>query len=172
MMIRLILFILTIQLLSGCAPATDAGTDTGPGQQLEQYEWLLGTWNIPGESYYESWTRDSDSSFAGLAFGIKDQDTTVFEHIRIFREKGTLVYQPNIEREGGPVTVDFRQSSAASDTLIFENPENEFPQLIHYQRIGADSLYVFIQGTLEDQSTSRRYFSMKRYTGHGGTQAD
>src|SRR5688500_18858184 len=66
-----------------------------------------------------------------------------FEHLRISTRGDTLVYTalPSGQRE-----TEFRATAATDQMLVFENRAHDFPQVIRYRRVSADSIVARIEG--------------------------
>lgn len=158
---KIVLVPIFLIIISACRQGPE--TSVSSGYAMEGKEWLLGLWKIPDQPYFEHWKKESDTSFAAISYRVLEGDTHVLEHIRLFYENEKLVYQPTLQRDSGQVAINFWHQDTGRDTLVFENPAHDFPNLIYYEHAGQDSLHIFIQGTLPDSSTSRQYFSMKRY---------
>lgn len=155
-----LIFLLCIHLLAGCHSGT-SDPDTG-GQQMDPYEWMVGNWYVPGGNYFEEWRTDSDTSLAGMAYRVAGDDTVRLEDIWLIKQRNDLIYRTVISRNGETAVTDFKQRNASGDTLAFENPQHDYPKMIYYEKVGADSIFIYIQGTDDEGVTSRQYFSMKR----------
>jgi len=151
---------------SGSENVSDSKAQEMP-HQSEALEWLVGEWKMTNSNYTESWKWENDSVLAGRAFSIEEGDTIFHEKIRLYKSGEDYVYEPSFIRSDTTVSTAFIKTSAGFDTLIFENPQNDFPQIIFYERAGSDSLHVYIEGTGNDGAQSRRYFNMKRFRDGG-----
>jgi len=131
--------------------------------KINNAEWLLGTWeNITQQgSIYETWTRENDMEFKGISYTLQGKDTVVFETLRLLQEKNSLYYIPTVpdQNEGQPVRFLLKEISPAK--MVFENPKHDFPQVISYTKINADSLVAAISGTSSGKEITRS-FPMKR----------
>lgn len=130
---------------------------------IQKAEWLLGTWENKTSrgSVYETWDKVSSVELAGRSFSIKGKDTLVFETIRLVQEKDRLFYIPTVRNQNEGLPVRFASVKVSDAALIFENPEHDFPQVISYAGIGADSLMAEISGFRNGQER-RQVFPMKR----------
>lgn len=157
---RSVILILSIHLLAACqSPSNEMHTG---GQQMTPYQWLLGEWHVPGGNYIEAWQSATDTSFSGRAFRVEDGDTVTLENISLIKSGNDLIYRPVLIRGDDTIATDFKQRNRGMDTLSFENAQHDFPQMIYYEKVGADSIFIYIQGVDQDGVTSRKYFSMKR----------
>jgi hypothetical protein len=130
---------------------------------IKKAEWLIGTWeNItPKGTVYETWKKMSDDELSGKSYLLKEQDSIVFETIRMVQEKDGLFYIPTVKNQNGDLPVRFAARTISETQLAFENPQHDFPQTISYSRIGMDSLIAEISGAKNGQKR-RQIFSMKR----------
>lgn len=150
-----ILSLIGVLILSGTAASQSGGGRTA--------EWLIGTWknNTQKGSIFETWHRTSESELSGKSYIIKGQDTIVFETIRLVQEHDGLFYIPVVKDQNNGLPVRFAARTVSETQLVFENPEHDFPQVISYTRINADSLSAEISG-IRSGKTRKQIFPMKR----------
>jgi hypothetical protein len=130
---------------------------------IEDAAWLIGTWENKTQrgSLYEQWTKISDLDFAGKSYMLQDKDTIVFETIRMVQEPNGLAYIPTVKKQNNALPVRFTLKTISAETLVFENREHDFPQIISYTKVSKDSLVAEISGVKNGQDRKQR-FSMKR----------
>jgi len=130
---------------------------------IKKAGWLIGTWENKTQrgSLFETWSQLNENEFSGKSYMVKDKDTMVFETIRLLQEKEQLFYIPVVKNQNGGQPVRFALKSISENSLVFENPVHDFPQLISYTRITSDSLLAEISGTRNGQPRSQR-FPMKK----------
>ncbi|MBP7555044.1 MAG: hypothetical protein KA821_02180 [Chitinophagaceae bacterium] len=130
---------------------------------IKKAGWLIGTWENKTQrgSLFETWIPVNENEFSGKSYMVKDKDTMVFETIRLLQEKEQLFYIPVVSNQNGGLPVRFALKSISENSLVFENPAHDFPQLISYTRITSDSLLAEISGTRNGQPRSQR-FPMKK----------
>lgn len=136
------------------------------GQQkseIKKAEWLIGTWENKTQrrSIYETWAKISDDELFGKSYILKDKDTVVFETIRLVQEQDSLFYIPTVRNQNNSLPVRFTLKKNSDTALVFENPKHDFPQVISYTKINADSLVAEISGMKNGQERKQR-FPMKR----------
>lgn len=151
------IFIAIVSFTALCAlKAKDVNDMTKAG-------WLIGTWEnkTTRGTVYETWNKTSETELAGKSYIIKEKDTIVFENIRLVEEKDGLVYIPVVKNQNGGVPVRFPGKTISENQLVFENPQHDFPQIISYMKITADSLVAEIAGTKNGQQ-HKQTFPMKR----------
>lgn len=130
---------------------------------IKKAAWLIGTWENKTSkgSIYETWGKVSGHEFSGKSYIVKEKDTIIFENLRLVQEQGGLYYIPTVKNQNEGLPVRFAAKTVSAAQLIFENPKHDFPQIIAYTKIGADSLVAEISGTKNGQVRKQR-FPMKR----------
>ena len=151
----LILAIVCMLILSAWSTRQSGG--------LKNAEWLIGTWKntTPKGNIYETWSRISDKEFSGKSYFLKEQDTIVFETIRLVQEQEGVFYIPNVKGQNNDAPVRFAAGTVSETTMVFENAQHDFPQIISYTRISSDSLRAEISGT-RNGKVRKQIFSMER----------
>lgn len=130
---------------------------------LQKANWLIGTWESKTKqgSIFEAWMMQSESEFKGKSYMLNKADTVVFEQIQLLAENNTLFYIPTLTNQNKGLPIRFALKSSTDSSLLFENATHDFPQLISYQKIGADSLCAEISGNSKGKPRSEK-FKMKR----------
>lgn len=151
------LSILLAIVISFCAWQTKQTTD------LKKAAWLIGTWvnNTGKESLYETWTKTNNQEYSGKSYVIKGNDTIVFETMSLLQEPAGLFYIPTVKAQNDSVPVRFAVKTISGTTMVFENAEHDFPQIISYKKINSDSLLAEIAGT-KNGKQRKQSFPMKR----------
>ena len=85
--------------------------------------------------------------------GLDDYELTVIQ-----QDGSRLLFVAHPRRQ--PVAT-FVASVATTDSVVFENPEHDFPQRVAYRRLGADSVLAWIDGT-NDGKKQRFEFPYRR----------
>ena len=135
-----------------------------PAIDLTKLSWMIGTWEMKtsGGSIYEVWKTESDSSFLAKNFKIgADQDTMVFETIRLVQRNNNVYYIPTVSNQNNQQPVEFTITSARKNEFIAENKAHDFPQRIGYIRKD-DTLEGWIDGQLNGQYAKRTFPFEKR----------
>ncbi|MEY8760287.1 DUF6265 family protein [Chryseobacterium tongliaoense] len=132
--------------------------------ELKKAEWLIGTWEnkTPKGSLYETWTKKNDTELLGKSYYLKDKDTVLFENIRLVEKERKLYYIVPTEHQNDKLPVSFT-STSVSDTgsMIFENLQHDFPQVISYTKIDEKSLIAEISATKNGKKHNQT-FPMKK----------
>lgn len=130
---------------------------------LKKAEWLIGTWEnkTPRGTVYESWVKINEQEFQAKSYAIVEKDTVVFETITLIQEPEGLFYIPTVKDQNDGLPVRFALKSITDETMVFENPEHNFPQVISYSKNAPDSLIAQISGIRNGQER-KISFPMRR----------
>jgi hypothetical protein len=126
-------------------------------------DFLIGTWKNETSRgiIYESWTKENELELVGLGYSLANGDTTVYETLSIIKEPDAMYYIPRVMDQNEAQPVRFKAKEVTLKKLVFENPSHDFPQVITYRRIAADSIMAEISGSIDGQQRIQR-FPMKR----------
>jgi hypothetical protein len=132
------LYLIIILSLAACS------TGTSNQIELDDLGWIEGQWISEDAAYREEWRR-SDQTFVGRGLTITNNDTVFNEKLTISRNQGTLTYWALIPGQNNDQPVGFELTGATTDSLVFENPEHDFPNRISYVKKGEDELFVRVE---------------------------
>ncbi len=126
---------------------------------LQKAGWLIGTWKntTPKGSIFETWSRTGSNELSGKSYMLKEQDTIVFESIRLVQQEEGIFYIPVVKDQNNGAPVRFTAATVSEKQLVFENPQHDFPQIISYTRVGTDSLIAEISGTRNGKMRKQRF---------------
>ena len=146
------------------AAVTTAVAAQGPAfaQQggLERVSWLAGCWSSAGPTgSHRMWMAPFGGTMMGSSRTVTGGTTREFEHLRISARGDTIVYTA---LPSGQNPTDFKSTSVSPTSVVFENRAHDFPQVISYRRVGADSLVARIEGPGPNSTTRGTNFPMKR----------
>lgn len=127
-------------------------------EKLTKAEWLLGNWehNSSDGFFSEKWKVKNDSTYLGNSSFAIEGKVVFSEEVNLVQREKDLFYVVKITSEPSEST-EFKLTSGSENKLVFENPENDFPKKITYNRIHNDSIYAEISGGGNPQG-----FPMKR----------
>lgn len=130
-----------------------------PPLKVEQLAWLTGCWEAasPQRTVEERWTAPRGETMLGVSRTVRDGRTVAYEWVLIRLQDGRLAYQVH---PSGQASAVFLSREMTASSVVFENPEHDFPQRIGYQREG-DALTAWIEGP-QDGKTRRIEFPYKR----------
>jgi TolB protein len=154
----------TIWRFFGAAVATAVAAQTPAFAQqggLERVSWLAGCWEQRGPDRLttEMWMAPFGGTMMGSSRTVMGGTTREFEHLRISARGDTIVYTA---LPSGQKQTDFKSTTVAPTSIVFENRTHDFPQVISYRRVGADSLVARIEGPGPNNTTRGTNFPMKR----------
>lgn len=132
-----------VVLIAATAFAASSGAAQGLGG-IARLSWLQGCWQaVSGErTVEEQWMAPRGRSMVGVSRTVGGDALVGYELVVVREEGARLTYQAH--PSGQPSAV-FASKLIAEETVVFENPQHDFPQRIGYQRKGAD-LLAWIEG--------------------------
>ena len=137
---RACLFLLVIFLFCSC------------GKKENYFNWLEGTWRVKTTSdtvyvFHEKWWYDEEQDcMRGIGFEALKSDTSWFESLSIEKIKNQWYYRAHVPSEHGDDTINFiLMTEPGSDSLAFQNEENNFPGAIRYMKRSADLLTIMLE---------------------------
>lgn len=126
---------------------------------IERVAWLAGTWRatslVPARDaggaavtriVEEHWRAPLAGSMMGLSRTVRGDSLVEYEFLLLRESDGRLAYEA---RPSGQQPAVFHSVEAGDSSVVFENPDHDFPRRIGYTRVGADSLIAWIEGELE-----------------------
>lgn len=114
--------------------------------QKEDFSWLIGAWQRSnekeGQQTFEHWKKQSKDVFVGMGCTLKNSDTIWKEDI-ILRKTDHWRFEVRGQGEDEPTV--FKITEISEHSFTCQNPENEFPKVIHYEK-SATGLKAVISG--------------------------
>ncbi len=147
--------LMTLAILAWCAaPAASQTT------RVTQLEWLSGCWVAESASRVieEQWMMPRGGSMLGMARTIHGDSLSGYELV-VIRDVGDALHY--VAHPVGQPTAVFSLKEASATSVIFENPDHDFPERIGYALQQADSLLAWIEGTVNGE-TRRVEFRYER----------
>lgn len=128
-------------------------------QKIHELDWLIGTWeyNSKDGNLSENWTQINDSTFNGQTYFIKGNDTLHNETFVVNQTKDDIFYIPTIKGENNDKPVTFKLSQATEKQFTFENPSQNYPAKVVYNKITPDSILIEISGVVDGVFSSEKY---------------
>ncbi len=118
-------------------------------QEFAGLRWLEGNWKSIEESqFYESWEMKNGNVMEGFGCAMKNGDTLMSESLRISESDSGIFYSAVVSDQNDRLPVHFKLIHHFGDSLVFSNPTHDFPRIIVYKRIAADSLMVYVRDGL------------------------
>jgi hypothetical protein len=146
-----------------CAPQQKENDKPVPATEIAAqpaepvFPWLQGKWMIDyGDAkVYESWAQQSSTLLQGEGYVISGTDTIIKETMRIEKIGGTWVFIAKIN-DHAPVL--FASSQNEQDrTLVFKNPEHDYPQQITYGAGQQNGLFAVVEGREKGKDKKEEY---------------
>jgi hypothetical protein len=89
---------------------------------------------------------------------VRGARTVEYELVVITEQNGRLAYEAH---PSGQPSATFLSTTVSETSIVFENPEHDFPQRVGYRRDGTDLLQAWIEGQANGK-TRRVDFSYQR----------
>lgn len=112
---------------------------------IQRVAWLKGCWEAVStqRTVEEQWMVSRGKSMLGMGRTVR-ADSLVEYELMVIRQQGDgLAYEAH--PSGQPSGV-FTARDVSDSTVVFENPDNDFPQRVGYRLSGPDSLLAWIEG--------------------------
>ncbi|WDE03152.1 hypothetical protein SG34_017235 [Thalassomonas viridans] len=119
-----------------------------PCHSLRALDWLQGSWSgVKGNNVMiESWQKVSPLTYEGTGEKRSKASNALkgSESMRLVEMSKKVFYLAKVRQNELPVA--FKLSKCTRRSAIFENPEHDFPQKLHYQLEAEDKLTVTVSG--------------------------
>lgn len=130
--------------------------------------WLTGIWENANEygAMREVWEVVNDSTLKGTVtattYAPPAQDSLTdmvdtLESVTLEERNGSIFYIPAVRDQNKGLPVKFRMTSSSDSELKFENPDHDFPQIIHYRKINEDSIFATVSGIWEGKPVEDKF---------------
>jgi len=128
----------------GAAP-TGGPADAPPTLSVENLRWLAGCLEMrSGDRLVEENRMDLRAgSLLGMGRTTSSKGLSDYELTLIHEKAGKILFEAH--PSGQPSAV-FSATSANADSVVFEAPEHDYPQIVGYRRSGRDSVIAWIDG--------------------------
>ncbi|MCZ6873454.1 MAG: DUF6265 family protein [bacterium] len=136
-----VLTILVMVLLPRISIAQAAGDKPSAITPL----WLAGCWELTaGELVTEEhWMAVRGSTLLGMSRTVRGGQLVGYELLLLYEEESGWVYEAH---PSGQPAASFKSSAMTDTSMVFSNPDHDFPQTISYFKISSDSLLARIAG--------------------------
>lgn len=117
-------------------------------KDIKKAQWLIGSWehNSSDGNFSENWKVLNDTTYLGNSYFVIEGDTVFAEEVHLVQREKGLFYAVSITTEATGNLTEFKLTSSSGNQLVFENPENDYPKKITYNRIHKDSIFAEISG--------------------------
>jgi hypothetical protein len=129
--------------------------------RIDELAWLAGCWQLQAgaRTTTEMWMPPAGGLMVGGSRTVVGGTAREFEHLRVSARGDTLIYTAI---PSGQSETHFRSASVSGSEVVFENRAHDFPQVIRYRRVGADSLIARVEGPGSGGATRAIDFPMAR----------
>jgi Domain of unknown function (DUF6265) len=116
-----------------------------PALSMENIRWLAGCLEMrSGDRLVEEQRMDLRSgSMLGMARTTTQKGLMEYELTLIRETAGKILFEAH---PSGQPSAIFSATSANADSVVFEAPEHDYPQIVGYRRAGQDSVIAWIDG--------------------------
>ena len=132
-----------------------AVADVAPAQapQSHKLAWLQGCWAMVHQerAVEEQWMAPRGKTMIGSSRTVDGTNLVGYEFMMI-REQGDR-YAFEV-RPSGKAPIVFTSSTLTDSSVVFENPQQDFPQKIGYRRDGDNAMYAWIEGSRNGEKRS------------------
>ena len=142
-----------VVLVAAVAAQSIAVTRALEAVSIQHVAWLQGCWEdrSPERTIEEQWMAPRGANMIGMGRTVRGDDLVDFELVVLREQDGALAYEAH---PAGQRSAVFIARTVSDLTVVFENPQHDFPQRIGYQRNGPDALLAWVEGT--DKGQTRR----------------
>lgn len=131
--------------LVACVLIATSARAEGPTATLADLAWIAGCWDGKGtlSQYQEQWMEPSGLTMLGMSRTVADGKTVAYEFLRIHQETDGIYYT---SIPSGQTQASFKLVKFDAQSVVFENPDHDFPQRIIYRLDTDGALMASIQG--------------------------
>jgi hypothetical protein len=122
-------------------------SDVVPAQATHSYKlgWLQGCWAMVNQerAIEEQWMAPRGNTMIGSSRTVQGTSLVGYEFMMIREQGNGYAFEV---RPSGKAPVVFNSSTLTDSSVVFENPQQGFPQRIGYRRDGENAIYAWIEG--------------------------
>jgi hypothetical protein len=136
-------------MLLAVGPLLTVAVGAQPAGGIERLAWLQGCWESRSaqRTVEEHWMAPGGRSMLGLSRTIRGNELLTYEMVVIREQAERFAYEAH---PAGQPSAVFLSRDVNASSVVFENPEHDFPQRVGYTRNGT-SLDAWIEGTNKGQ---------------------
>lgn len=134
-----------------------------PTATLADLAWIAGCWEGGGgggSQYQEQWMGPSGQTMLGMSRTVANDKTVAYEFLRIHQEADGIYYT---SIPSGQTLASFKLIKFDAQSVVFENPDHDFPQRIIYRLEKDGALMATIEG-MSKGALKQVDFPMRRAT--------
>jgi len=127
-----------------------------PREAMSDLHQLAGNWSSEQVQFFEAWEVVSDTLMKGIGYSLQEKDTVFKETMKIFYTDNRVIL--SVKQDEERAYTQFGMTEARRDKWIFENRQNNYPNIITYE-ISGDELTAAI---MNSRGNRKIEFNMKR----------
>ncbi|HEX6573372.1 MAG TPA: DUF6265 family protein [Gemmatimonadaceae bacterium] len=126
-------------------------TGQAAAARIDKLGWISGCWvrSTQRATVEEQWMKPRGGMMLGVGRTTRHvaagDSVAEYEFTQIHIVNGKLVFSAH---PSGQATADFVESELTDSSVVFSNPQHDFPQNVRYMRGKADSLYASVDGSI------------------------
>ncbi len=131
-------------------------------KNIDKIDWLEGTWTEKFDDHKvtERWERKGNK-YIGVSYYSQNRDSTIQETVEIVENKSNkLCFNVKVSDQNNGEKITFCQKEITKNSIVFSNPEHDFPQNIKYSKV-KDSLIVNVSGIRDGENLEFRIAYIK-----------
>ncbi|MCU0612225.1 MAG: DUF6265 family protein [Candidatus Eisenbacteria bacterium] len=119
----------------------------GAPASIERLAWLSGCWERAGAGFsiQEQWMSPKGGMMVGMSRTVTGSRTLEYEYLRIEEQEGKLIY---VAMPSGQTETSFTQIELTDSTVVFTNPDHDFPQHVSYRCLADGNILAQIDGDI------------------------
>lgn len=130
-------------------PVLLLATSLAAGPPITDLSWLAGCWSAGSTT--ECWLPPAGGVLVGVGHTVRAGEPASFEHLVVQETPAGLVYTASPK---GQAATSFLLVERGPRSVVFENPDHDFPQRIRYARTG-DTLVATVSGAAAEGDPPR-----------------
>ena len=115
-------------------------------QNLNQLNFLIGTWKVENKESYEAWNKLSPVEFSGEVYKLIGNSKNIRESLALKIIESKIVYQATVPTQNDGKTIEFKLNILTKNTFSFENSQHDFPKKIQYNKIDQNKIFIQVLG--------------------------
>lgn len=137
---------------------TSCSSQNKSENDISGFNWLIGSRLDTINGFFESWSIQGDSIFTGFGYSVATGDTIFRERLVIRKINNKWNYCVNFRNE----LSNFVLINSPGDSLVFDNPGNDYPKRITYIRKLNGEIAARIENPNEPDKTIHYFFIPKK----------
>lgn len=114
---------------------------------IQKFSWLTGTWKCESKQVFETWVIASDTSMRAISYHLDDDGERIIDEIiQLIYQNHQYYYIPALSYLDKQKPVEFLITRYNQNSFSAANKAHDFPQLITYQKKGANAMTATIAG--------------------------